>query len=107
MKEVSSLEMQFHNKYYCLAAANALLKYIECHLNHGFNRASLKIEYQAADQVSSLELQFHNKYYCLAAANALLKYIECHLNHGFNRASLKIEYQAADQVTVIAPATAE
>ena len=55
MKEVSSLELQFHNKYYCLAAANALLKYIECHLNHGFNRASLKIEYQAADQVTVID----------------------------------------------------
>ena len=55
MKEVSSLELQFHNKYYCLAAANALLKYIEFHLNHGFNRASLKIEYQAADQVTVID----------------------------------------------------
>ena len=55
VKEVSSLELQFHNKYYCLAAANALLKYVEFSLNHGFNRASLKIEYQGADQVTVID----------------------------------------------------
>ena len=55
VKEVSSLELQFHNKYYCLAAANALLKYVECTLNHGFNRSSLKIEYQGADQVTVID----------------------------------------------------
>ena len=55
VKEVSSMELQFHNKYYCLAASNALMKYVEFSLNYGFNRASLKIEYQGADQVTVID----------------------------------------------------
>lgn len=53
--EVSSVEMQFHNKFYCLAAANALLRYLEFTLKHGFNRASLKVDYQVADRATAID----------------------------------------------------
>jgi DNA mismatch repair protein MSH4 len=53
--EVSSVEMQFHNKFYCLAAACALLKYVEYTNNYGFNRASLKVEFQVADQSTVID----------------------------------------------------
>ena len=46
--EFSSVELQFHNKFYCLAAASSLLKYLEYSENVIFMPKSLKVEYQVS-----------------------------------------------------------
>ena len=53
--EISSVEMQFHNKFYCLAAANALLKYVEFTHKFSFSRHSLKVDYQVADKSTVID----------------------------------------------------
>ena len=53
--EVSSVEMQFHNKFYCLAAACAILKYVEFTHTFTFNRKSLRVDYQVADKSTVID----------------------------------------------------
>ena len=53
--ELASVEMQFHNKFYCLAAANALIKYVENVENFMFVRRALKIEYQVAEKSTIID----------------------------------------------------
>ena len=53
--EFISVELQFNYKYYCLAAANALIKYVEFTENFMFARKSLRVEYQVAEQSTIID----------------------------------------------------
>ena len=53
--EFDSVELlQFH-KYYCMAAANALIKYVEFTENFMFARKSLRVEHQVAEQSTIID----------------------------------------------------
>ena len=52
--EFDSVELQFH-KYYWLAAADALIKYVEFTENFMFARKSLRVEHQVAEQSTIID----------------------------------------------------
>jgi hypothetical protein len=45
----ASSSLQYENKFYCLAAAAALVKYIEYTEKFTFARHSIKVDFQVAD----------------------------------------------------------
>lgn len=51
----SVVEIELSDKYYCLACASALLKYIEFIQNVSFARASLKVSFRGSDQTVMID----------------------------------------------------
>ena len=51
----SVVEIELSDKYYCLACAAALLKYIEYIQNISFARASLKVSFRGSDQTVMID----------------------------------------------------
>ena len=52
LPEFAFVELKLHDKFYCLAAANALIKHVELMEKFVFARKSLRVEYQVVEQSS-------------------------------------------------------
>ena len=55
LPELTSVGLQFQNKYYCLAAANSLIKYVEYTENFMFAKKSLKVDYQVSEKSTIID----------------------------------------------------
>ena len=55
VEELQSVELQFRNKFYSLAAANALIKFLEHSQGINFPPKSVKVEYQVPESSTIID----------------------------------------------------
>ncbi len=60
----ASSSLQYENKFYCLAAAAALIKYIEYTEKFTFARHSIKVDFQVPYTVPKIEFMYSQKRNC-------------------------------------------